>query len=137
MLMISPIDDITKNVSDDNLIQSYLMAIDNKNKKEIEDLYQLNNKNNIEKDIVYEIYNKNELNSKRLQFIIENCISYLNISSFLIKNLMKDNNKELLEILFKNLIILLLSSYLIITKAKHQYQILNYTLKLIMINIKY
>jgi len=30
-------------------------------------------------------YNKDELNSKRLQFLIENCTTYLNISSFLIK----------------------------------------------------
>ena len=58
-------------------------------------------KNNNEKDIVYELYNKNELNSNRLQFITETCTAYLNISSSLIKILMKDNNKELLEILFK------------------------------------
>ena len=45
------------------------MAIDNKNKKEIENLCN-NNKNKIENDIVYEIYNKNELNSDRFQFII-------------------------------------------------------------------
>ena len=45
---------------------------------------------------------KIELNSERLQFIVKNCTKYLNISSSLIKQLMKDNNKELLEILFKN-----------------------------------
>jgi len=100
MLTISPIN-LIKNV-DDNLIQSYLLAIDNKNKKKIEILYNENNKNNIEKDIVYEIYNSNELNSERLLYIIENCSSCLDISSYLIKKLMKDNNKELLEILFKN-----------------------------------
>ena len=91
-----------KKVSDNNLIQSYITAIDNKNKNEIEILYNKNNKSNIEKDIVYEIYKKHELNSERLQFIIENCVTCLNISSSLIKQLMKDNSKELLEILFKN-----------------------------------
>jgi len=78
------------------------MAIDNKNKKEIEILYKMNNKNIVEKNIVYEMYNIDKLNSERLQFIIENCIPYLNISSSLIKKLMKENNKELLELLFKN-----------------------------------
>jgi len=49
------------------------------------------------------MYNKKELNSERLQFIINYCTAYLNISSsFIKKKLMKDNNKELLEILFKN-----------------------------------
>jgi len=60
-----------------NLIQSYLTAIDNKNKKKIEVLYRLgrnnNNNNNIKNDIVYEMYNENELNYERLQYIIENC----------------------------------------------------------------
>jgi len=78
------------------------MAIDNKNKKEIEILYKMNNKNIVEKNIVYEMYNIDKLNSERLQFIIENCIPYLNISSSLIKKLMKKNNKELLELFFKN-----------------------------------
>jgi len=93
---------IKKNVNNDNLIQSYLIAIDNKNKKEIETLYEININNNTKKDIVYEMYNENQLNSERLQFIIGNCTRYLTISSPLIKKLMQDNNKELLEILFKN-----------------------------------
>jgi len=91
----------TKNVINDNLIQYYLMTIDNKNKEDIKFLNK-NNKCNVEKDIVYEIYNKNELNSERLQFIVDNCSAYLIISSSLIKILMKNNNKKLLEILFKN-----------------------------------
>jgi len=93
------------NIIDDNLIQLYLTAIDNKNKNEIEFLYNQNNKNNInniENDIVYEMYNANELNSERLQFIIENCTVYLKISSQLIKKLLTDFNKELLDILFEN-----------------------------------
>jgi len=84
-----------------NIIQSYLMAIDNKNKEDIIYLYNENSKNNIEKDTVYEIYKENKLNLERLQFILENCTVYLNISSSLIKKLIKDNNRELLEILFK------------------------------------
>jgi len=84
-----------------NLIQSYLTAIDNKDKNKIKTLYNEYNKHDIEKDVVYEMYKKKELNSERLQFIIENCTAYLNISSSFIKKLMKDNNKELLETLFK------------------------------------
>ena len=83
-------------------------AIDSRDIKKIENLYSFslstdneNNKKNNKKDIIFEMYNKNELNSERFQFIVENCTAYLNISSSLIKKLMKDNNKELLEILFK------------------------------------
>jgi len=92
----------SKKPIDDNLIQLHLAALDEKNKAVIEFLCNLNNKNNIKYDIVYEIYNKNELNSERLQFIIETCTAYLNISSSLIKKLMKNNDKELLEILFNS-----------------------------------
>jgi len=80
----------TELVNKDNLIQSYLTAIDNRNKKKIEILYD---KNNIVKDVVYEMYKKNELNFERFQFIIENCL-FLNISSSLIKKLMKDITKN-------------------------------------------
>jgi len=64
-----------------------LIAIDDKNKNKVEILYNKNIENNIEKDIVYEIYHQNELNSERLQFILENCTTYLNISSSLIKKI--------------------------------------------------
>jgi len=84
-----------------DLVQSYLNAIDDKNKNEIRQLTIQNDKNDIEKDIVYELYSNNQLNNERLLFIIENCTSYLNISSCLITKLMKDNNKNLLEIIFK------------------------------------
>jgi len=77
-----------------------LIAIDNKNKNEIRILFNEKNKNNIEKDIVFEMYNKNYLNPERLRFIIENCKSYVNISSSLIKKLMENNSKELLETIF-------------------------------------
>jgi len=45
----------SKIIIDENLIQLYLNAIDNKNKKEIEFLYNNDKRNNNEKDIVYEI----------------------------------------------------------------------------------
>jgi len=79
-----------------------LISIDEKNKNKIKSLLNKNNEHNIKRDIVYEMYNEHELNSERLQFIIENCTPYLNISSPLIKKLMKDNNRNLLELLFKN-----------------------------------
>jgi len=85
-----------RNVYDDNLIQLYLIAIDNQNKSEVEILCKINNENNNENDIVYEMYIENQLNFERFQFILENCTSYLTISSSLIKKLMKNNNKELL-----------------------------------------
>ena len=47
------------------------------------------------------MYKNNQLNYKRFKFIIKNCTNYLNISSNLIKALLKNNNKELLELLFK------------------------------------
>jgi len=47
------------------------------------------------------LYKNNQLNYKRFKFIINNCTNYLNISSNLIKALLKNNNKELLELLFK------------------------------------
>jgi len=97
-----PLNIINKKNINDNLIQSYLKAIDNKKKEEIKILYNEKYNDNAEKDVVFEMYIKNELNLERLQFIVENCTSYLNISSSLIKELIKDNNKELLEILFKN-----------------------------------
>jgi len=73
-----------------------------KTEKKIKFLYNEKYKDTVEKDVVLGIYKKNELNSERLQFIVKNCTKYLNISSSLIKQLMKDNNRKLLEILFKN-----------------------------------
>jgi len=120
-----------KNVNNDYLIPSYLKAIDDENKNEIKLLYKINSSNNIEKDIVYEMYDENKLNCERFQFIKNNCIPYLTISSSLIKKIMIDNNKELLEIFLKIknfMIILLLLNYLIISKIKYQFPILNSTL---------
>jgi len=47
------------------------------------------------------MYKNNQLNYERLEFIVEYCTKYLNISSHLMDSLMKNNNKELLTILFK------------------------------------
>ncbi len=75
-------------VIDNNLIQSYLAAIDKKNIEKIKLLFNKINKENIEIDIINEIYNLKELTEERLHFIIENCTSFLNISSCLVTNLM-------------------------------------------------
>jgi len=91
---------INKNESK-SLIQSYLNAIDYKNLNEIKQLTIECYCNKIEKDIVYEMYSNNQLSKERLLFIIENCTSYLNISSSLITKLMKDNNGYLLDTIFK------------------------------------
>ena len=107
------------NKQSQNLILSYMNGIDYKNITEIKQLTIKGDENKIEKDIVYEIYSNNQLSKERLLFIIENCTSYLNISSRLITKLMKDNNKSLLEPIFERhlkfydneMIIKLLSNY--------------------------
>ena len=86
---------------DDIILSSYLKAIDNESIKQVKSLYKENSKNNIKKDIVFKLYNYNQLNYKRFKFIIKKCTDYLHISSCLIKALLKNNNKELLELLFK------------------------------------
>jgi len=91
---------INKNESQ-SLIQPYLNAIDYKNITVIKQLTIKGDENKIENDIVYEIYSNNQLSKERLLFIIENCTSYLNISSRLIAKLMKDNNTSLLEPIFE------------------------------------
>jgi len=80
-----------KNIINDGLIKSLLKAIDNKNEIEIKILYNKSNYHNVNNNVVYEMYNENKLNCERLQFIIDNCTVYFNISSSLIKKLMKDN----------------------------------------------
>ena len=130
----------TKIIINDNLIQSFLMAIDNKNREEIKILYNEKYKNNFEKDdVVLEIYQKNELNSERLQFIVENCTTYLNISSSLIKQLMKDNNKGLLEILFKNHLKFFDNEFILnlLNHYKNQTSITNTELSTLIDNDKY
>jgi len=91
----------------EDLIQLYLVAIDNQNKNEVETIYNENKKYTDENDIVFEIYNKDQLSNTRLKYIINNCSNYLNISSSLIKNLMKPSKKNineyLLEIIFRSI----------------------------------
>ena len=93
---------IIENLNEDQLIQSYLIAIDNRNKDEVEFLFNKANEYNIKKDIVFKMYNRYQLNSKRLEFIMKQCTAYLNISSKLVKKLMKNNYKQLLEIIFNH-----------------------------------
>jgi len=73
-----------------------------RNKEKIKYLYDKNNKCNTEKDIIYEMNNQTLLKSERLKILIKLCTPILNTSSSLIKRLMKENSKEILEILFKN-----------------------------------
>ena len=54
-------------------------------------------------DIVLELYNNDLLISEHLQFIIEYCNKYLNISSDFINKLIKDENVTLLDIIFSHL----------------------------------
>ncbi len=61
--------------------------------------------NNINKndkiDIVFELYNNKLLIANRLQFIMKDCTKYLNISSNLVKRLMKDETVNLLDIVLE------------------------------------
>jgi len=83
------------------LIELYLKAIDSKNINEIEKLIKENNGiNNNNRDVVFELYNKRLLSCERFQFIVEKCTGYLNLSSVLMKKLIKDSNFELLDIAF-------------------------------------
>jgi len=120
-------------------LECLIQAIDNKNKNEVETIINENKKYFIENDIVLEMYNKKLLHYERLQYIIDNCRSYLNISSCLIKKLMETNKKEQLEIIFKyginffddEIIIILLNCY------KNKTAISYYDLKQQLDNDKY
>ena len=74
----------------------FIKAIDDENVNEIK-LLTHNNDNEFiknKRDIIYELYDKNVLLKNRwLKFIIEKYSNYLNISSSLIKRLIKDNNE--------------------------------------------
>jgi len=79
-------------------------AINNKDKNEIKNIYNENKRDTDENDIVFELYNKKEFIlycEEKLKFIVDNCRSYLKISSRLIKELIKTNNKVLLDIILK------------------------------------
>jgi len=83
-----------------------IKAIDDKRVDEIKLLTNNNNNNKLNKnrkDIIYELYVKNKLSEKRLKFIVEKCSSFLNISSLLIKRLIKEDNYQLFSIIIENL----------------------------------
>jgi len=63
----------------DDVIHLYFVAIDNKNKNEVVNIYNINTNYTDKNDIVFEMYNNKLLNTERLQFIINNCRNYLNI----------------------------------------------------------
>ncbi|KAG4083870.1 hypothetical protein H8356DRAFT_1089205 [Neocallimastix lanati (nom. inval.)] len=90
-----------------NQFDNYLTAIDNKNIDEFKILItqdiienRLLNKK-YQKDILYETYDKKLLTIKRLKFVVYRCSKYITISSSLIKRLIKENNIQLLNIIFK------------------------------------
>ena len=92
----------------DNKFKMYsiiIKAIDDKRVDEIKLLTNNNNNNKLNKnrkDIIYELYVKNKLSEKRLKFIVEKCSSFLNISSLLIKRLIKEDNYQLFSIIIEN-----------------------------------
>jgi len=92
-----------ENGIEDFKINSYLMAIDKENGDQINFLIKNDNNNGNKKDILLKLYNEKLLTTDRLQFIINNCTKDLNISTSLIKRLMKNNEIELLQIIFKKL----------------------------------
>jgi len=73
-------------------------ALDN---KKIEIIKEFNYNNN-ETDIILELYNKGLLTLERLRFIIDKCMNYLAFSSTLVKLLIKNNNKNLLNIILNS-----------------------------------
>jgi len=80
-------------------ISSSIQSIDSKNIKEVENLIR----NSVDKDFILEIYDNALLISERLRFILENCSKCVKISVTLIKKLLKDNNIELLDIVFNSI----------------------------------
>ncbi|KAL6598127.1 hypothetical protein U3516DRAFT_481169, partial [Neocallimastix sp. 'constans'] len=55
------------------------------------------------KDTLLEIHTRKQLTSERLKFILKNDYDDLKVSSILIKQLIKDNNVQLLDVIFNNL----------------------------------
>ena len=86
-------------------IKSYESTIDDKDINKIEEL--IKSENNNENDIIFEMYNSSSLTPERLQFLMEKCSKYynkhFNVSSALIKRLIKDNQVSLLDIIFSHI----------------------------------
>ena len=78
-----------------------VFLLDSKNITEIKNSSNNINKNN-KIDIISKMYNNNLLTIERLQFIMKYCINYFNISSDLIKKLLKDEKVTLLDVIFSN-----------------------------------
>jgi len=84
-------------------MKSYIGAIDNKNIEKLKSLINIeNNKLKKEIDVVLEIFYQNLLNRERLNFIVENCSEYLNVSSNFIRILIKENNTALFDVIFSH-----------------------------------
>ena len=83
-------------------INLFIEAIDVKNIETIKFLIENLSENNKHFDIIFEIYYQDLLTSDRLKFIVETCSPFLNVSSALVKQLLKDDNFELLDIIFKS-----------------------------------
>jgi len=83
-------------------LESYVKAIDKKNIDEIKILTKKDNSFTNKRDVVYEMYDEELLTPKRFEFIVKNCIIYLNISSSFSKRIIKEDNFEILNILFEN-----------------------------------
>jgi len=81
-------------------INLFIEAIDVKNIETIKFLTENLSKNNKHIDIIFEIYNQGLLTLERLKFIVETCSSFLNVSLALVKQLLKEDNFELLDIIF-------------------------------------
>jgi len=107
-MLLKMVNDENKNsidkidVENINEIDTYIKVIENEDIIGLKELIKNNNHENCQKNIVLEIYNKHELSSKRLQFIMKNCSKYLNISSTFIRQLFKNDNVNLLDIIFDN-----------------------------------
>ena len=79
-----------------NKVYFYVEAIECESVDEIKKL-------TIKKNIALKFFKNNLLTVKRLKFIVEKCMNYLYISISLIKRLMRNNNVELLKIVFNSI----------------------------------
>jgi len=89
-----------KNESFNNIdsYKAFVKVLDSKNSVEIEKLNHNINKN----DIVFELYDNNLLTNERLQYIMNYCTKYFSITSKWIKKLIKNENVNLLDIIFSH-----------------------------------
>ena len=91
-----------EHLNHNSVIDTIVNAIDTKNINNIEKLSKEINKNS-KNDVIFELYNNKLLTSERLQFLMNEFLKYFNISSNLIKTLIKDENVSLLDIIFSHL----------------------------------